>query len=154
LGTTWEAIPGLTFYSQYATAADPTVANIFNLRPTQPQLLTTSRTYETCVKHLFWNNKAEWTLSLFDIERRNVYVPESDQIFNVAGKIASRGVELAGAINPFGGSLGGLKLWGNVSFLRTRFIDFNFVDGNGVVQSYSSNTPPNVPCFIANAGAS
>jgi iron complex outermembrane receptor protein len=149
-GTTWEALPGLTFYSQYATAADPTVANIFNLRPTQPQLLTTSRTYETGIKHLFWNNKAEWTLSVFDIERRNVYVPESGQIFNVAGKIASKGVELAGAVNPFGG----LKLWGNVSFLRTRFVDFSFVDGNGAFQSYSGNTPPNVPSFIANAGAS
>jgi iron complex outermembrane recepter protein len=149
-GYTWEALPGLTFYSQYATAADPTVANIFNLRPTQPQLLTTSRTYETGIKHLFWNNKAEWTLSVFDIERRNVYVPESGQIFNVAGKIASKGVELAGAINPFGG----LKLWGNVSFLHTRFVDFNFVDGNGVFQSYSGNTPPDVPSFIANAGAS
>jgi iron complex outermembrane recepter protein len=149
-GYTWEALPGLTFYSQYATAADPTVANIFNLRPTQPQLLTTSRTYETGVKHLFWNNKAEWTLSVFDIERRDVYVPESGQIFNVAGKIASKGVELAGAINPFGG----LKLWGNVSFLHTRFVDFSFIDGNGVFQSYSGNTPPNVPSFIANAGAS
>jgi iron complex outermembrane receptor protein len=149
-GYTWEALPGLTFYSQYATAADPTVANIFNLRPTQPQLLTTSRTYETGIKHLFWNNRAEWTLSVFDIERRNVYVPESGQIFNVAGKIASKGVELAGAINPFGG----LKLWGNVSFLHTRFVDFSFVDDSGVFQSYSGNTPPNVPSFIANAGAS
>jgi iron complex outermembrane recepter protein len=154
LGTTWEAVPGLTFYSQYATAADPTVANIFNLRPTQPQLLTTSRTYETGIKHLFWNSRAEWTLSLFDIERRNVYVPESGQLFNVAGKVASRGVELAGAINPFSNSWGGLKLWGNVTFLRTRFVDFDYVDGNGVFQSYSGNTPPNVPSFVTNAGAS
>jgi iron complex outermembrane receptor protein len=150
IGYTWEAIPGLTFYSQYATAADPTVANIFNLRPTQPQLLTTSRTYETGVKHLFWNNRAEWTLSLFDIERSNVYVPESGQLFNVAGKVASRGVELAGAVNPWGG----LKLWGNVTFLHTRFVNFDYVDGNNVFQSYSGNTPPNVPSFIANAGAS
>jgi iron complex outermembrane receptor protein len=154
IGTTWEAVPGLTFYSQYATAADPTVANIFNLRPTQPQLLTASRIYETGVKHLFWNNRAEWTLSLFDIERRNVYVPESGQVFNVAGKVASRGVELAGAVNPFSNSLGGLKLWGNVTFLHTRFVDFDYVDGNGVFQSYSGNTPPNVPSFVANAGAS
>jgi iron complex outermembrane recepter protein len=150
IGYTWDAIPGLTFYSQYATAADPTVANIFNLRPTQPQLLTTSRTYETGVKQLFWNNKAEWTLSLFDIERQNVYVPESGQVFNVAGKIASRGVELAGAVNPWGG----LKLWGNVTFLHTRFVNFDYIDGNGVFQSYSGNTPPNVPSFVANAGAS
>jgi iron complex outermembrane receptor protein len=150
IGYTWEALPGLTFYSQYATAADPTVANIFNLRPTQPQLLTTARTYETGVKHLFWNNRAEWTLSLFDIERQNVYVPESGQIFNVAGKIASRGIELAGAINP----VDGLKLWGNVTFLQTRFVNFDYVDGSGVLQSYSGNTPPNVPALITNAGAS
>ena len=53
VGYTWEAVPGLTFYSQYATAADPTVANIFNLRPTTPLLLTTSRIYETGLKVLF-----------------------------------------------------------------------------------------------------
>ena len=34
VGYTWDALPGLTFYSQYATAADPAVANIFILRPT------------------------------------------------------------------------------------------------------------------------
>jgi len=150
IGYTWDALPGLTFYSQYATSADPTVANIFNLRPTQPQLLTTARTYETGVKQLFWNNRAEWTLSLFDIERKNVYVPESGQVFNVAGKVASRGLELAAAITP----ADGLKLWGNVSFLHTRFVNFDYVDGNGVPQSYSGNTPPNVPALIANAGAS
>jgi iron complex outermembrane recepter protein len=150
IGYTWEAISGLMFYSQYATAADPTVANIFNLRPTQPQLLTTSRTYETGIKHLFWNNKAEWTLSVFDIERKNVYVPESGLLFNVAGKVASRGVELAGAVNPWGG----LKLWGNVTFLHTRFVNFDYVDDNGAFQSYSGNTPPNVPSFVGNAGAS
>ena len=49
-GYTWEAVPGITFYSQYATAADPTVANIFILAPQVPLLLTTSRTYETGVK--------------------------------------------------------------------------------------------------------
>ena len=33
VGYTWEAVPGIMFYSQYATAADPTVANIFILAP-------------------------------------------------------------------------------------------------------------------------
>ena len=52
--------------------------------------------------------------------------------------------------NPFGG----LKLWGNVAFVQSRFVDFSYVDGNGVSQSYSGKTPPNVPSFVANAGAS
>ena len=150
VGYTWEAVPGLTFYSQYATAADPTVANIFNLRPTTPLLLTTSRIYETGLKVLSSDKKAEFTVSAFDIERKNVYVPESGILFNVAGKIAAQGFEVAGAVNPFGG----LRLWGNAAIVRSRFVNFDYIDGNGVAQSYSGMTPPNVPSFVANAGAS
>ena len=149
VGYTWEALPGLIFFSQYATAADPTFANILNQPPSRPMALTTSRTYETGVKHLFWDKRAEWMLSVFDIERRNVYVPESGRLFNVAGKVATQGVELAGAVNPFGG----LKLWGNVAYVESKFVNFDFVAG-GVLQSYSGNTPPNVPYLVANTGAS
>ena len=150
IGYVWEAVPGVSFYSQYATAADPAVGNIFNLRPTQPLLLTTARTYETGFKVLSADKRMEFTASVFDIERRNVYVPESGILFNVAGKIASRGVEIAGAVNPFGG----LKLWGNAAIVRSRFIEFDYVDGNGNPASYSGMTPANVPNFVANAGAS
>ena len=149
VGYTWEAVPGIMFYSQYATAADPTVANIFILAPTVPLLLTTSRTYETGVKLLSADKRLEFVVSAFDIERKNVYVPESGIVFNVAGKIASKGFEVATAANPFGG----LKLWGNAAFVQSRFVDFSYIDGNGVFQSYSGMTPPNVPSFVANAGA-
>lgn len=150
IGYTWEVTPGVLLYSQYATAADPTVANIFILAPQVPLLLTTSRTYETGVKLQSADKRAEATFSAFDIERKNVYVPESGIVFNVAGKMASKGVEIAAAVNP----VAGLKLWGNVAFVQSRFIDFNYVDGSGDFQSYSGKTPPNVPNFIANAGAS
>ena len=149
VGYTWEALPGLTFYSQYATAADPAVANILIIRPLTPLVLTTTRTYETGVKALFWDKRAEWTFSAFDTERRNVYVPETGLLNVIAGKIATKGIEWAGAVNPFGG----LKLWGNVAFVQSRFVNFDFVDGNGVTQSYSGKTSPNVPRFLGNAGA-
>lgn len=149
-GYVWEAVPGLSFYSQYATAADPAVANIFNLRPTQPLLLTTARTYETGVKVLSSDKRMELIFSAFDIERKNVYVPESGILFDVAGKIKSKGVEISGAVNPFGG----LKLWGNAAIVQSRFAQFDYTDGNGNPASYSGNTPPNVPSFVANAGAS
>jgi iron complex outermembrane receptor protein len=150
VGYTWEAVPGITFYSQYATAADPTVANIFILAPQVPLLLTTSRTYETGVKLLSADKRLEFVVSAFDIERKNVYVPESGITFNLAGKIASKGFEVAAAANPFGG----LRLWGNAAFVQSRFVDFSYIDGNGVFQSYSGMTPPNTPSFVANAGAS
>jgi iron complex outermembrane recepter protein len=150
VGYTWEALPGLTFYSQYATAADPTVANIFILAPQVPLRLTESRTYETGVKFLSPDKNLEVLVSAFDIERKNVYVPESGITFNLAGKIASKGFEVAAAVNP----IEGLRLWGNAAFVQSRFVDFNYVDDNGVFQSYAGNTPPNVPTFIGNAGAS
>ena len=46
-----------------------------------------------------------------------------------------------------------MKLWGNVAYVESKFINFDFVTG-GVPQSYSGNTPPNVPQVVANAGAS
>ena len=104
LGYTWEAVPGLTFYSQYATAADPTVANIFNLRPTTPLLLTTSRIYETGLKALSSDKKAEFTVAAFDIERNNVYVPESGILVQRRRQNCFEGLRGGGCGQPVWGS--------------------------------------------------
>ena len=122
IGYTWEALPGLTFYSQYATAADAAVATIFNISATRPQELTTARTYETGVKQLFWDNRAEWLLSLYDIERKNVYSPTGPRnMVDVAGAVRSKGVELSGAVRP----TDQWKFWGNVAWTRAKFEDFS-----------------------------
>lgn len=146
IGYTWEALPGVTFYSQYATAVDPAVANIFTLRPTDPLLLTSSRIYETGVKQLFWNNQAEWTFSAFDIERENVYSTKAGQRTTVAGKVHSKGVELAGAVRP----TAAWRVWGNLAYVDAQYEDFT--DDLGT--SFVGKTPPNVPRFVANAGTS
>jgi iron complex outermembrane receptor protein len=145
IGYTWEAIPGMTFYSQYATAADLSAGSIFLLSPTQPLNLTSARTYETGVKDLLWNGRAEWTFSVFDIERKNVYAAQGGQTLNVAGKVQSQGVEFAAAVRPTPET----KLWGNVAYVHARYADYEFDGG-----SFSGNTPPNVPAFVANGGAS
>jgi iron complex outermembrane recepter protein len=145
IGYTWEAVPGMTFYSQYATGADVAANNIFLLDVTQPLNLTTSRTYETGVKQLLWDNKAEWSLSLFDIQRKNVYAAAGGMTLNIAGQENSRGVEIAGAIRP----TTAWKFWGNFAYVDARYADYDFTGG-----SFSGNTPPNVPRIVANAGAS
>lgn len=145
IGYTWEAVPGLTFFSQYATGADVAANNIFLLDPTQNLDLTTARTYETGVKHLFWDNRAEWSFSAYDIVRKNVYAAAGGQTLNIAGRQESKGVELAGSIRP----IEPLRLWGNIAYVDARYADYNFVGG-----SFSGNTPPNVPRIVANAGAS
>jgi len=142
---TWEPIRNLTFYSQYATAFDPAIGSVFSISPTSPLLLTSSRIYETGVKQLFWDNKAEWTFSAFDIARRNVLQPGPNRTFKIAGEVATRGVEIAAAVRP----IEGWKLWGNLALLHTRFTDFD-VDGCHC----TGNTPPNVAPIVANVGAS
>jgi iron complex outermembrane receptor protein len=144
-GTTWEAIPGMTFYSQYATGADVAANNIFLLGAQQPLNLTTSRTYETGVKQLFWGGKAEWSFSAFDILRKNVYAAAGGMTLNIAGREESKGIEIAAAIRP----TPAWKFWGNFAYVDAHYADFNFDGG-----SFSGNTPPNVPRVVANAGAS
>ena len=138
---TYEPIRNLMFYSMYATAYDPAIAAVFSISPANSLQLTSSRTYETGAKQLFWDNKAEWTLSLYDIVQRNVLVPVNTTTTDVAGEVASQGVEVAAAVNP----IEGLKLWGNAAFTHARFVDFDV---------WTGNTPPNVAPVIVNAGAS
>lgn len=145
IGYTWEAVPGLTFFSQYATGADISANNIFLLAPTQPLDLTTARIYETGVKHVLWGNRAEWSFSAYDILRKNVYAAAGGMQLNIAGRQESRGVELAGSIRP----IEPLRLWGNIAYVDARYADYDFAGG-----SFSGNTPPNVPRIVANVGAS
>jgi iron complex outermembrane receptor protein len=131
-------------YGQYATGADVAANNLFLLSATQPLDLTRSRTYEAGLRHLFWNRAAEWSLAVFDIERRNVFAAQGGRALNIAGKQVSRGVEAAAGLRR-----AGWNVWGNVAYTRARYEDYEFTGG-----SFSGNTPPNVPRVVANTGAS
>ncbi|MEO7729017.1 MAG: TonB-dependent receptor [Burkholderiales bacterium] len=146
VGLTWEAVPGMTLYGQYATAADVAAGILFLLNPGQPLALTTARTYETGVKQLFWERKAEWSLALYDIERKNVYSAQASQTLAVAGKQRSNGVELAAAARP----TPQWNVWGNIAYTHAYYDNFVLAAGG----SFAGNTPPNVPKVVANAGAS
>jgi iron complex outermembrane recepter protein len=142
---TYEPIPNLTLYSMYATSYDPAAASIFSVNASTPLALTSARIYETGVKQLLWDGKAEWTLAAYDIKRSNVYVQTGPMTFDLAGEIATKGIELAGAVRP----IEGWKLWGNVALTHARYENFNSVNGD-----WTGNTPSNVAPIIVNAGTS
>jgi hypothetical protein len=96
--------------------------------------LTTSRTLETGIKQLFWDSRAEWTLSIYDIERKNVYAAQGGQQLNIAGRQLSKGVELDAAVRP----VKELTVWGNIAYVNAEYADYVFAGG-----SFSGNTPPN-----------
>ncbi len=145
LGFTWETVPGLVVYGQYATGADVSASNLFLLGAQQPLDLTRSYTVEAGVRHLLWDRKAEWSVALFDIERKNVYSAQGGRALNIAGRQVSRGIEAAFGLRP----TPRWSLWGNVAYTRARYVDYEFAGG-----SFSGNTPPNVPRVVGNAGAS
>jgi iron complex outermembrane receptor protein len=138
---TYEPIRDLMFYSMFATAFDPAVAGIFSISPGKSLQLTSSRIFETGAKQLFWDGKAEWTIAAYDILQRNVFVPVNTTTTDLAGEVASKGIEVAAAVRPFDG----WKLWANAAYTHARFVNFDV---------WSGNTPPNVAPVIVNAGAS
>lgn len=139
---TYEPIHDLMFYSMYATAYDPAIAGIFSLNPDNgPLSLTSARTYETGAKQRFWDGRAEWTVAAYDIRQRNVFVPVSVSEDDLAGEVSTKGIEVAGAVNP----IDGLKLWGNSAWTHARFDQFDV---------WTGNTPPDVAPIIVNGGAS
>jgi iron complex outermembrane recepter protein len=147
---TYEPIPDMTFYSMYATSYDPAVADVFTVDASTPLALTSAAIYETGVKQLLWDNKAEWTFAAYDITRRNVYVPVTTTMSALAGEIGTKGYELAGAVSP----IEGWKLWGNVAWTHARYENFNAFDFSGSLVSWTGNTPSNVAPIILNAGTS
>jgi iron complex outermembrane receptor protein len=140
-GFTLEPIRNLMLYGMTATAFDPAAAGIFSIRPGTSVELTAARIYEAGVKQSLWDNRAEWTLSAYDITRNNVYVALTNRVSTLAGEVDTRGVEFAAAVRP----IDGLKLWGNVAFTEAEYKNFDVFTGN---------TPSNVAPVIVNAGAS
>ena len=141
---TYEPIPNLMFYGMYATSYDPAAADVFSVNSSVPLALTSAATYEAGVKQLFWDNMAEWTFAAYNITRNNVYVPITDTTYALAGEIATKGIEVAGAVRP----LANLKLWANLALTQARYVNFNGIDGD-----WTGNTPSNVAPVIFNVGA-
>lgn len=138
---TFEPAKGLMLYAMYATAYDPAIANIFSVTPASSIDLTSSRIYETGIKLISDDKRAEATVAAYDIVRQNVYVQVTNAIATEAGEVHARGVELAGGLRP----IENVKLWGNVAFTEAHYGDFDV---------WSGNIPSNVAPVIVNAGAS
>jgi iron complex outermembrane recepter protein len=138
---TFEPVKGLMFYGMYATAYDPAAAGIFSVTPGTTLDLTSARIYETGVKAISADKRAEFTFSAYDIERQNVYVALTNVVATQAGEVRSKGVELAGAVRP----IENLKIWGNIAITQATY---------GAFDVWTGNTPSNVAPVIINAGAS
>ena len=146
-GVVYEAVPDLHLYASLSTAAEPG-GTLLLANPQQSQLrLTTARQAEIGVKQSLWEGRGEWTVALYDIRKRNVFVPDpqrpADRI--AIGQQSSRGLELTAAWRP----APQWQLQANAAWVRARYDDYQ--SGNPPV-SYNGHRPPMTPALALNLG--
>lgn len=150
-GAVYEAVPGLAFYGQYATAVDP-VGNLISLSPAQKDFaLSTGRQFEIGVKHVFLEGRGEWTLAAYHIVKDKLLTtdPNRPGVTVQVGQQSSRGLEASLSF----GLWDGVRVDVNGALLRAEYDDFSqTVSGRAV--SYAGNAPTGVPERTANAWAS
>lgn len=139
--------PNLTLYGSYTTAIEPG-GTLLLLNRNQSQLdLTKAKQWEAGLKQAFWSGRGEWTLAVYEIEKRNVFVPDpanpSDRI--PVGKQSSTGIEVSLGLRPSTR----WKIDANLAAVNARFDSFS--EGNPPVLR-DGNTPPFVPRTVANLG--
>ena len=146
IGVTWDASPGMTFYAQYATAADPpsgiiATASAGALR--NNTRLTTGRQFEAGAKFSFWNGQGAATLAAYHITRKNLATqdPNNRRRSLLIGQQSSRGLEAAISLRPTPRWL----LEGSIGHSRAKYDSFYI---NGV--SMAGKRPNNSPDTIAN----
>jgi iron complex outermembrane receptor protein len=146
-GLVVEPIKDLALYAQYAEASDP-VNSLSSITAAQQGFhLSPGRQVEVGVKQTIMNGRAEWTVAVYDLMKKDLLTPavNNPTLTDQVGQQSSRGVEgsLAFTAGVFRVNLNG-------TVLRARFDDFNAVVSNRVVQ-LAGNVPLNVPEQSANA---
>ncbi len=149
LGSVFKITPSFSVYGQYTEAADP-VGSMVSL--SNPDLeLAEGRQFEIGLKKTFWDESAEWTVSVFDIEKKDLLTrsPVNPSLRVQIGQQSSQGIEATLAL-PIA------KDWyfdGNVAVLDAQYDSFTDSVG-GTAVSRQDNVPTDVPERVANANLS
>ena len=142
LGLVWMASDALSLYGQYGTGTDPLSGALSLPNGGNTLDLTKGRQLEVGAKGSVPAVRGEWTVALYQIEKRNLLTrdPGNPNITLQVGQQSSRGIELAFAAQP----LPGWTVDANAAFLRARFDDFN-ESVSGQLVSRAGNVPVGVP---------
>lgn len=144
-GVVYDVLPQITLYGQYATAADPVASSLFSLGAAQQFSMATGEQWEVGVKGQLWQNRVEWTVAYFDIQRKNLLTQTSQTEAANVGKQSSKGVELDLAAKL----TDAWRVQGNVTFLSAKYDKFSQSSGGNVI-SFNGNRPPEIPQTVAN----
>jgi len=143
LGTVFKPQQNLSLYAQYSKALDP-IGSI--LTTTTPDLdLAEGEQFEVGIKHALWDNRFQYTIALYDIEKKDLQNQLPGNRSAQIGQQSSQGIEFdffLQATDTFNIDLNFTKLDAQYD----EFVDFS----DGRLNDYSGNTPNNVPEMTAN----
>ena len=147
VGLAWDITPQMMVYATYATAADPasgTLASAYGSQIENNVKLSTSRMLELGTKLGFWDNRGNATLSLYQINRKNIAITDPDNRLRtrLVGEQQARGLETQVGLQL-------TKAWslqGNFSYTDAEYKKYT----NGSGESLAGKTPVNIPKSITN----
>ena len=149
LGVVYDLIKNLTLYGAYATAVEPGGTLLLLNREKSQLDLTEASQIEIGLKQMLWDDRAMWTVAVYDITKENLFVSDPDSPSNLlpVGQQSSKGVEFSVGIKP----AAQFQIDANIAVVDAEYDDYS--TGNPPV-SYAGNTPPFVPKWVANLGLS
>ena len=139
-GLVFDLTDTTTLYTSYTTSIEPG-ASLIGLRNNQTDLdLTKAEQYEVGLKQSLLDDKAEFTISAYEINKKNMFVNDPNNVGNIlnSGEQKSKGLELSFGIQP----------------IEQISIDANFAYTDAKFEgSYNyGKTPNSVPEYIGNLG--
>lgn len=146
-GVVAQLAPTFSSYGQYSTGADP-IGSLITTSVAQKDLdLATAAQYEIGLKQSLWENKAQWTVALYQITKKKLLTRDRDNpsVSIQVGERSSRGIEVTLALQP-------TPAWSvdvNAALLDARFEDFTESSGGALI-SRNGNVPPGIPEETAN----
>jgi iron complex outermembrane receptor protein len=150
VGVVFQPVTTLSFYGQYSTAVDP-IGSLITTSASAAQFdLTKGAQIEVGVKQSLWDQRLEWTLAAYRIEKKDLLTqnPASanpEDILQV-GQQSSRGIEASLALNV----ADRWRIDANAAVLTAKFDDFGEEDDDGTIVSRNGLRPPSVPEQAAN----
>ncbi len=151
VGLVYDVNRYITPYVSFTTGQDPVSADIFIVNRGNNYSLSRSKQVEAGVKISAPNDRADLTLAVYDIERRNVLTTNGEDVAVTAGSEYSKGVEVSGDLrltNDF-------TVNANTAYDKATFGKFSFTDAvTGAFVNASGKEMPNAPEWEANIWAS
>ncbi len=153
IGAVYEINPYITPYISYTTGQDPAGSNIFlvNASPGQTFSLSSSSQVEGGVKVSAPGSRAEFTLAIYDINRKNVLTTNGLDNAVPVGSESSKGAEFSGDVRV----TDHWNINANVAYDEARYGTFAFVDAvTGDYVDANGNELPNAPKWEGNVWTS